>query len=243
MRDLGPDQFKNIDRSALERLIRTVDLSSEPSLYLYDSALKKKVAKCAINFPKKNRIVVSQECWDAIGGNWVEKITIALHEYFSFLNVERDQSPYSSAIALELLTRVNIDRSVGTYRTPDRRIYYSNGAGAYCAFANYSDYLKFTEVFRALQFQNVYQMPFAMRYDGACRSRGVTMPRHWGHGGDLGQGFYRLHNGTIYYSNGLGEVCGFTSWEHYARHAPAGTKWKALNSLPENLRLAGNCEE
>ncbi|MBS1960788.1 MAG: hypothetical protein JST04_01125 [Bdellovibrionales bacterium] len=131
----------------------------------------------------------------------------------------------------------------GTYREPSGAIYYSNGVGAYCSYANYSDYVKFARAHPDMPLQPIERMPRSMRYDGACQIGDVTsnpnpypVPPTY-----LAQGFYRLPGGGIIYSNGVGAACGFYSWGHFLRHGGSSGNWIDIAGLPYGIRYDGYC--
>lgn len=57
----------------------------------------------------------------------------------------------------------------------------------------------------------------------------------------LRRGWYRLPTGSVYLSDGKGNVCGYSSWQHFVGAGGASGAWESLTSLPENLKDTGPC--
>jgi len=125
LQGLDASAFPSVNRVALAEKIDTVALSSEVAALSGTAKSRTRVAvpnpsngkfvwetRCAVNYPSSSEIVLSEKCWDSEGmrDNLVLKITVALHEYFSFIGVEQDSSPISSAIAAKIYEKTKFDR-------------------------------------------------------------------------------------------------------------------------------------
>jgi hypothetical protein len=109
-------------------------------------------------------------------------------------------------------------------------VYYSNGQGAYCGFNSPLHYrLSSTRPWG--QWIEISAIPQSMRSDGSCRVI-------------IREGNFH-HNGSVYYSNGQGAYCGFTSPDHYKKKS--GRRWGDWLEINEPLpfqtfmRYDGSC--
>jgi pimeloyl-ACP methyl ester carboxylesterase len=111
-------------------------------------------------------------------------------------------------------------------------VYYSNGRNAYCGFTSPLHY-RLSSSRKWGDWREISDLaPYSsMRNDGICK---VIIPEGNFH-----------HKGTVYYSNGQGAYCGFTSPEHYRQKSgqPWG-KWLEVNEpvpFQQFMRYDGPC--
>lgn len=57
----------------------------------------------------------------------------------------------------------------------------------------------------------------------------------------LRRGWYRIPSGTVYLSDGNGNVCGYPSWQQFIGAGGISDGWKSLSELPKNLKDTGPC--
>ena len=138
----------------------------------------------------------------------------------------------------------------GNHRTPNGAVYYSDGAGTICGYASMNDYVNFSNA----GWSNISQLPLGQNYIGSCTAEFVTgiqsnprprppRPRPPQPAPQpepaLARANFRTPNGAVYFSNGRGAVCGYSSLNAY--ETLSGNGWTNLNQLPAGVQYAGPC--
>jgi hypothetical protein len=123
-----------------------------------------------------------------------------------FKDAQSKQKQYNEWIA-SIKSPPNSNIQEGNFHN-NGSVYYSNGQGAYCGFTSPLHYrLSSTRPWG--QWIEISAIPQSMRSDGSCRVI-------------IREGNFH-HNGSVYYSNGQGAYCGFTSPDHYKKKS--GRRW------------------
>jgi hypothetical protein len=129
----------------------------------------------------------------------------------------------------------------GFYRTSNGAIYYFNDYNHACVFRNMDEFYRAGGTNGG--WQNLgYSLTSNVYYDGYCYGGSYPQPQPQPQPPtNYSRGNYRTPDGAIYFFNGSGAACSFSSWEHFLRSQGSNATWTEIARFPRRLRYDGIC--